>query len=70
MEHQTGANGKDLRRDVDTDRKGGREEEMGKEVLTVGTLFCEAGNGVSHWLRAKVRAQADSSVAASQRYTD
>lgn len=36
-------------------QKGGREEQMGKEVLTVGTLFCEAGNGVSHLLRAKVR---------------
>lgn len=34
---------------------GGREEQVGKEVLTLGTLFYEVGNGVSHLLRAKMR---------------
>lgn len=34
---------------------GGREEQVGKEVPTSGTLFCAVGNGVSHLLRAKMR---------------
>lgn len=34
---------------------GGGEEQVGKEILALGPIFCEVGKEVSHLLRAEMK---------------